>query len=542
MLRRISFAMMVFGTSCAVKVPPRSYWPDGTLKIAGAYSSAYSYRKEPGKKPVPEQYKRGRWTYYYGNGVKAQVACYQRKKDGNNRPAGTWNWYDSTGVLLKTERYRRRGTEAGTQEHTKFVHEGVFVWNDERWEITRTGRDSFLVNIIKQGTLYRSYVQHLGMLSMRTTMSVPGQLEQGDDALLGISDAPFHNTDILADSNWNLPDRLNLLHNPSFEYARENWPEMTALSFDDTMVDYWTRASGTPDFYRGKKARHRTGTASTGIRIYSRGGSHIEYLCGTLKEPLKSDSVYCVKVHFILSRKSAFAADAVGFHFSNNPLDFYRFEESGLQPHLVNRSGQVLFYREQWMHLSGAYRAKGGERFMSIGGFRPIDSIHVARVNSKGQKEAYYFIDDVSVWPAGGASCTSNTWQIPPKKEDKTDAASKENPFILEQVLFPSNSAKLEDDGIEQLDELAAWLQSHPTLRLRISGHTDSTGDEDRNRLLSRQRAEAVKQYLEQFGVDAARMEAEGRGSSEPIGPNNNPEERRRNRRVEVRFVEQDKR
>ena len=175
---------------------------------------------------------------------------------------------------------------------------------------------------------------------------------------------------------------------------------------------------------------------------------------------------------------------------------------------------------------------------MSIGGFRPLDSIHVARVNTKGQKEAYYYIDDVAVWPADGRSCASNTWQIPPKPALKPVTASEEKPFILEQVLFPSNSAELEPEGYEQLDELAAWLKSHPALRLRISGHTDSTGNEERNRELSRQRAEAVIQYLKRAGVDAMRLEAEGRGSSEPIGPNNNPDDRRRNRRVEVEFLE----
>jgi outer membrane protein OmpA-like peptidoglycan-associated protein len=537
MLRLLAIAIMVFGGACALKLPPRSYWPDGTLKSAGNYSSAIGYKKEPGKKPVAERYKRGKWIFYYENGQKAQEVSYQRKKDGNNRPAGTWNWHDSTGVLLKTERYRKRGAEAGTQTFSAYVHEGVFSWEGERWDITRTGKDSFQISISRDGTPYRTYLQYGGILSMRTTLSKPGQQEQGDEAFLGISDAPFHNPDILADSNWNLPETLNLVHNPSFEHTREQWPEMTYTSFDDTMVHHWVAASGTPDFYRGKKARHRSGTASLGIRIYSRSGAHIEYLTGALKAPLQADSIYCVKVHFILSRKSALAADAVGFSFSSTPLNFYRFEASGLQPNLVNRAGQVLFYREQWMQLSGAYKATGGEGYFNIGGFRPLDSIHVARVNSKGQKEAYYFIDDVAVWPAQNGSCASNTWQIPPAPMSPPDTGRMEPSYILEEVFFQSNSATLEADKLEQLDDLAAWMNTHPDLNLRISGHTDSTGNEEKNRQLSLQRAEAVLRYLERAGVQASRMEALGRGSAEPIAPNDTPEQRRRNRRVEVQFM-----
>ena len=89
MLRLLSLAIMVFAVACAKNLPPRSYWPDGTLKSAGAYSSSYFYKKEPGKKSIAEQYKRGTWVYYYENGKTAQVARFQRKKDGNNRPAGT---------------------------------------------------------------------------------------------------------------------------------------------------------------------------------------------------------------------------------------------------------------------------------------------------------------------------------------------------------------------------------------------------------------------------------------------------------------------
>ena len=72
-------------------------------------------------------------------------------------------------------------------------------------------------------------------------------------------------------------------------------------------------------------------------------------------------------------------------------------------------------------------------------------------------------------------------------------------------------------------------------LKLLIEGHTDSTGDAAHNLDLSKRRAEAVKAVLVgQFQVDAGRLSAAGLGATKPVEPNDTPQGKAQNRRVEL--------
>ena len=85
---------------------------------------------------------------------------------------------------------------------------------------------------------------------------------------------------------------------------------------------------------------------------------------------------------------------------------------------------------------------------------------------------------------------------------------------------------------------IARGLETNPSLKLTIGGHTDSTGNADHNLDLSRRRAESVKSILvSQFNVDASRLSTAGLGATKPIDSNDSPQGRAQNRRVE--FVRQ---
>ena len=80
-------------------------------------------------------------------------------------------------------------------------------------------------------------------------------------------------------------------------------------------------------------------------------------------------------------------------------------------------------------------------------------------------------------------------------------------------------------------------MKEHKNVKAHFIGHTDNVGDKKRNFTLSKERAEAVSQYLIQHGIEANRLTSEGKGDSEPIARNDNPEDRALNRRVEVRLT-----
>jgi outer membrane protein OmpA-like peptidoglycan-associated protein len=87
------------------------------------------------------------------------------------------------------------------------------------------------------------------------------------------------------------------------------------------------------------------------------------------------------------------------------------------------------------------------------------------------------------------------------------------------------------------LGELAEVLKKKPTWKLEITGHTDNQGDDTANMLLSKKRAEAVKAYLVSQGIDAIRIVTKYYGETKPIAPNDTPEGRQKNRRVEMKVV-----
>jgi len=100
-------------------------------------------------------------------------------------------------------------------------------------------------------------------------------------------------------------------------------------------------------------------------------------------------------------------------------------------------------------------------------------------------------------------------------------------------VNFGFDSTTVEERYFEDLGELAKFLQRFEDVYVDIEGHTDSTGPEDYNQLLSQRRAQAVIDLLvNQYGIAPQRLEAKGFGESRPVADNATPEGRAQNRRV----------
>lgn len=106
--------------------------------------------------------------------------------------------------------------------------------------------------------------------------------------------------------------------------------------------------------------------------------------------------------------------------------------------------------------------------------------------------------------------------------------------IILNEFLFEIDSYKLKGEQLQELDSIAKFLKTHPTLDVHISGHTDNTGSERHNISLSTRRAEVVAEYLIDKGAVYDRINYRGYGSSQPIDNNDTERGRSKNRRVEI--------
>ncbi len=105
----------------------------------------------------------------------------------------------------------------------------------------------------------------------------------------------------------------------------------------------------------------------------------------------------------------------------------------------------------------------------------------------------------------------------------------------FKSIEFEENSAKLRPDMYSDLDKVVDFLLDYPEFKLKISGHTDSSGDELRNKSLSQERADAIRDYIIILHpIEEERVVAEGYGNSKPVVKEEiTDDDRRLNRRVE---------
>lgn len=104
-------------------------------------------------------------------------------------------------------------------------------------------------------------------------------------------------------------------------------------------------------------------------------------------------------------------------------------------------------------------------------------------------------------------------------------------------ILFATNSSTLSSTSQNSLRSFAANLKANSQTDMLIIGHTDNTGSDRINDLLSLNRASSVRSFLSAQGVDSSRMRVDGKGSHEPVADNSTASGRKENRRVEVYII-----
>lgn len=124
-----------------------------------------------------------------------------------------------------------------------------------------------------------------------------------------------------------------------------------------------------------------------------------------------------------------------------------------------------------------------------------------------------------------------------PEPQERKAELTETSIEIRQMIQFEFNKARLLKESYEILDEVTDILLQHKELKIRIEGHTDDVGGAEFNRKLSQARAEAVRNYLVDWGVEPERLVAEGYGMTRPITTNATEAGRAANRRVQFKII-----
>lgn len=364
----------------------------------------------------------------------------------------------------------------------------------------------------------------------------------------------------------------NLVFNPSFEEYLECPRRIDALGHL-TIVEAWYQpTAGSADYYNvcGSREcgvpRNKLGIQDAHLGngfcgIYCSKTDYREYLQTELREPLRAGEMYRVSFYVSLSEYSSGAVATIGALFTNERVGdtvrsvlmdksvrelapgISQTVASYYEPQVVNDYDRVLDDTKAWMQISGVFTAKGGERFMTIGNFYPASQSNVVDLDSLTYllPGAYYYVDDVSVTCLGckeESETDSDTVVASETPVAFTDSLKVGSTFVLHNIFFDYDKATLLQQSYNELHNLITILQSHPTMKIEICGHTDGHGSIDYNQRLSENRARAVVDYLVSHGIDLRRLSFKGYGKSRPIDTNTTEEGRANNRRVEFVIVD----
>ena len=190
------------------------------------------------------------------------------------------------------------------------------------------------------------------------------------------------------------------------------------------------------------------------LKVYK--GVSREYLQTKLTEPLKKNTLYCVKFYYVNAKKSMYSVDALGITLTVNQIKAKNADRILQRPQITNRPGHIMDNMDDWTEFCGYYRARGGENYLTIGNF--WDNSTTQYVTNKNEYSdsaffyAYYLIDNVSVFEIESefeCGCLNDLAWSSDWKSDSFDPATSYNTKKISDYDIASNG----DDGNGQGNE-----------------------------------------------------------------------------------------
>lgn len=454
---------------------------------------------------VFEKRKIGKWVYYHPNGAISRIENYTDTQSCADQvvKTGKWQYFNQLGQLYHEELYENDSLAAATLE--------IY-------------RDSSLVQQIN--------TVHGKIETIQTSAG-----ETSDNYVVNGNFERYRYKPVL-------------IINTGHDRIEELIPGWVSPGTSADYYNYNRRVQDVPDHI--EKGSNASGYA--GIMIYnSRRESYSEHLQNQLKQPLTKGQRYCLTFDVRLSINSGYFTEKFEAIFSARPD--YKSTDSTYAD-----STRLLTYQNTfdntgyWQELCECFTAEGTERYLTLGLFSLQDA-GITKTTERYKslmdinQAAYYLIDNVSLKPAADdQTCVQKL--VVKRLEKKRQEALKNNVFAVlltgeaqaitfKNVQFETNRSDLKQASFPELEQLKSFLEN-TTVRIEIAGFTDNVGSAEHNQELSLARAESIKTWLKQRGIDESRLSTVGYGASNFVADNESESGRQMNRRVEIRLVASD--
>ncbi|WP_052595241.1 OmpA family protein [Aureispira sp. CCB-QB1] len=329
----------------------------------------------------------------------------------------------------------------------------------------------------------------------------------------------------------------NLVVNPSFEEGAVCDGSTERI---DT-VNGWSTVAGNPGYintncFLSKESKAfvqgmRLPPASEG-QVLSIQKFDIKTECqqSSLSQPLEAGKQYVVQMRVRLPIQFCQQPiNEVGVVLSKTPLD--KQTERGVLDlpalSLQNNTQTPITKQYEWEEISTIYTAEGGEQFIAIGNF---SSNNKGVFENRTKKECtYLFIDVVSVSEFKEQTLVPYTPNMVLKKDQR---------LLLKEIEFETGSDVLKKSSFTILKTLAKTLKENPNIKIEIISYTHNSLDPTESLTFTKARAKAIAKWLENQEVLGSQLKPIGRGSANAIALNNSKNERQKNERIEIRFIE----
>jgi outer membrane protein OmpA-like peptidoglycan-associated protein len=311
---------------------------------------------------------------------------------------------------------------------------------------------------------------------------------------------------------------------------------------------FYLRPAVTPIIYNNEVPRPFTGkdlmivqVENVFKKITNRSFIYTMFCC-----PLVAGGEYKLSF-YINANKNKF--EGIDFYFSNKEFISANFNYDSLLPTIHISDSDITAANAGWKYVETIYKATGKEKFCYIGNLQKTAynvTVH-NRMNKAG--DVFYFIDDIKFEPTYPetvcAQYQSNVDKLFAQNYRHTEASLVvptpkfiTDTIIIPAVYFENDKAIIKPSFKNLLLKVIQKTKDKNIEKVEIEGHTDSTGTEVHNRILSEKRAQAVKNLLaENLLIDKEKILAIGKSSTMPIADNTTKEGRAKNRRVQLVFT-----